>query len=466
MATGRRAKKVRVAGEFDLLRLAAELRPPPLQIGAFSWDIATILAARDEQMIGRFARPARLAESMRTDYALSAAYMNRLAPQRGLPVELEGNDSARGKRVLAEAQDQFGANGVAIRPETLADINGCLANHGIAFGVNTCTPRAGGTRIDFEHKAWPIEFVYWNQYEQCFFTRTGSLPTQREREECPAYQFDEAIVHGDGRWTIYTNHQIEPYKNGAILSGALIWAMHAFGVRDWAKGSAAHGNAKVIGELPEGVDIQSEHGQAFYELLRVTASADTPFGIKPHGSTVDYITNNSTAWQIFKDLVENGDKAAARLYLGQDGTMGTNPSAPGIDARGLFGVRNDIVEGDLRCIERGILTGVIEPWAAMNFGDSKLAPKRCYRMPDADEDARIDALGKRTIAFFDVIQRAKQEGFDVTPEYVAATAESFGIKAPALKVASPIQPAVSPGLAAAAPVAPVPASLRRLASLP
>jgi hypothetical protein len=427
-APSKRAKKTRSANEFDLVRLAAEIRPPKASSGLFSWDLDAIRGARDAQMRGAFALPARLVQATRTDYAIFASFLNRLAPQRGLPVELIApNDSARAERVTAEAAALFGPRGVGIHPDTLADIDGTLANHGVAFGINVVTPRDDGSRVDIEHRSWPIEFVRWDMTVRGFRTRVEGLE-------------EETICHGDGRWVIYQQHEHDPWTHGAILAVALLWADHAFGVRDRAKASNTHGNAKIVGTMPESVALQeadsgklTPEATAFLHLLRDVASADTPVGIKPFGSTLDYITNASSAWQIFKEIIDSGDKAADRVYLGHDITV----SGAGGDAVGyLFGVRNDIVEGSLRAIERGLRTGVIEPWAAMNFGDSSLAPDRVYMLPDADEDARRKSLGDRTNAFHAAIEAAKKNSFDVTEKYVKDLADEFGIIAPPLPVAT------------------------------
>lgn len=433
-APSKRAKKVRNANEFDLIRLAAELRPPKVSSGLYSWDLNSIRIAREHQMLGRFLLPARLAEATRTDYAIFASFLNRLAPQRGLPVELDPPiDSARAARLVLEGTALFGPRGVGIHPDTLADIDGTLANHGVAFGLNVVTPRDDGSRVDFEHKSWPIEFVRWDPIERAFKTQIDGYA-----EEC--------IIHGDGRWTIYQQHEHEPWKHGAILAIAMVWADHAFGVRDRSRAANAHGNAKIVGTMPEGLALQDEVGKltaeggAFMELLRAVASADTPVGIKPFGSTLDYIVNNSTAWQIFKEIVDSGDKAADRVYLGHD----VSATAAGGDAVGyLFGVRNDIVEGSLRAIERGLRTGVIEPWAALNFGDSALAPDRVYLMPDADEDARRKSLADRTKAFYDAIKSAKDNGFEVSAEYLKRLALDFGVVEPTLPAQSDRAPTVT-----------------------
>jgi len=434
-APSKRAKKVRPASDFDLIRLAAEVRSPRLSSGYYSWDLDAIRAARDAQMVGRFQLAARLVESTRTDYAIFASFLNRLAPQRGLPIKLvPPNDSARAARVVGEAEALFGARGVGIHPDTLTDIDGTLANHGVAFGVNVVTPRNDGSRVDFELKAWPIEFVRWDALKRSFFTQTADGYTE------------EPICHGDGRWTIFQEHEVEPWKYGAILAIAMLWGDHAFGVRDRSHAGTTHGNAKVVGTMPQGVALQdaagalTAEGAAFLELLRAIASVDSPVGIKPFGSVVDYITNDSRAWEIFKEIISSGERAADRVYLGHD----VSAAAAGGDAVGyLFGVRNDIVEGSLKAIERGIRTGVIEPWAAINFGDSSLAPDRVYLMPDADEDARRKSLADRTKAFYDAVESAKKNSFDVTEEYLRKLADDYGVIKPTLPAASARAPSIT-----------------------
>lgn len=433
-AMSKRAKKIRSGTEFNLVQLAAEIRAPKVSSGNYAWDLTSIRAARDAQMFGRFRMAARLAEATRTDYAIFASFLNRLAPQRGLPIKLEAaNETARALRVRDEAEALFGRRGVGIHPDTLADIDGTLANHGVAFAVNVATPRDDGSRVDFEMKSWPIEFVYWDPVRREYRTQVDGFA-------------EEMICHGDGRWVVFQQDEWEPWKHGAILPVAMLWADHAFGVRDRAKASTAHGNAKVVGTLPTGISLQAADGkltpeaQAFLELLRAIASADTPVGLKPFGATLDYIVNNSTAWQIFKEIIDSGDKAADRVYLG---TPVTAQAAGGDAVSYLFGVRNDIVEGSLKAIERGIRTGVLEPWTAINFGDSTLCPNRCYLMPDPDEDARRKSLAERTNAFYAAVKAAKDNNFVVDQPYVTALASDFGIAAPALPVEANRAPTIT-----------------------
>lgn len=427
-APSKRAKKVRRAREFDLFKLAPAMRAMRANVGTYAWDLDRIREARDAQMVGRFRLAARLAEASRTDYAIFSAFLNRLAPQHGLPIEHKpASQSPIAKRICGEAESLFGARGVGITRGTLSDIDGALANHGVAFGVNVITPREDGTRVDFEHLAWPIEHVWWDASCQGYKTLTQDHGVVD-------------IVHGDGRWTIYSQHQIEPWKHGAILPIALVWGDHAFGIRDRSKTSVSHGNAKVVGTLPEGIALQGEDGEltpeatAMLDALQALSSADSPYGIKPFGSTIDYIINNSNAWQIFKEIIDSGDRAADRIYLGRDASV----QAAGGDAVAyLFNVRTDIVEGALRAIERGFKEGVLDPWTAINFGDSTLAPSRVYLMPDADEDARRESLATRSDAFYAAIEKAKANGFVVDQGYVADLAKAYGVPMPQLADATP-----------------------------
>lgn len=435
MPASKRARRVRKAEEFNLAHLVARLESLRVQSGSFSWSLSEIQAARDAQMAGQFKLPARLAESFRTDDAMFTAHRTRLAPQRAIPVKLKPprtSDSAL--RVLNEAEGLFGPEGVGLTPETTFSINSCLADHAIAVGINLATPRADGTRVDIEHHAWPIEWVSWNAQERCLVTQVdpaSSTELAKATLEGPAARRfgtnTVPIIHGNGIWTVYRVAEIEPWKFGCVLPGALTWARHAFGWRDWLNSSGSHGNSTIVGTMPEGTKTRSKEGDDFLALLVALASADMPVGLVPNGGKVEFLTDASPAWEIFRELVNASKISASQIYNGHDGTLGTNASGPGIDLQSLLGVTNDIVEGDLHAIERGLKTGVIDVWAALNFGSSIDAPERLYQIPDPDQDARRDRAGARRLAFYDAIERERALGFDVTEERIAELAKEYDV---------------------------------------
>jgi hypothetical protein len=94
-------------------------------------------------------------------------------------------------------------------------------------------------------------------------------------------------------------------------------------------------------------------------------------------------------------------------------------------------------------LERGIDTGVIEPWCAVNFGDSALAPKRPYLLPDADADAARAATATKTAAFYADLKAAREGGIPVTPELVAHLAKQHGVEPPPLPPAQSAAPSTT-----------------------
>src|SRR5687767_5189142 len=94
--------KVRTADEFPR---GVAIKAPQRDQDPGVWDLETIRAARDAQMIGEFAAPVKLAKAMRTVGELFVAYHNRIAPQAAIAAELIPAKGARGKGVARAAAD-------------------------------------------------------------------------------------------------------------------------------------------------------------------------------------------------------------------------------------------------------------------------------------------------------------------------------------------------------------------------
>ena len=440
------------------------------------WTRDMIQVARAEQMLGQFVMSARMVEAFRTDDALHVAWQNRLAPQRCIPVRLKPAAGARGAKIADEAEASFGANGVSITPATIADVHSTLVNHGVAFGCIAASVREDGSRVDMEMHHWPIEYVRWDPVFRVFKARADPNTVQEgdlHNDDDDRATFSEwgnqygyvggywiPVVHGDGRWVIFSKHDLLPFRQeAACLPASLIWMRHAFGMSDWSRASKAHGTAKVVGELPEGVPLQTANGVlspealAFIDLMRAIASDEAPAGIRPAGSKADFIVNTSTAWQVFAELATRSEKAAARIYLGTDGTLGAQGDAPGVDIKELFGVATTLVRSDLQCITRGIDTGLIEPWTAINFGDSRLAPSREYLIPNTEHEDVTKALAARNKAYTDVLEGYARAGVTLSPTFIQRLAEDYRVRVPELAVApAPVAPKDAPKPAETTPL--------------
>ncbi len=415
-ALSRIVDRTRTAEEFKGLEA---FRAPQRVQSSYSWDLAEIRGARDAQLRGHFQQPVRLAESMRTDDALFVAYHNRIAPQSSVQAQLTACAGSRGLGPSKKA-----AASVQIPRSVLAGIHGTLANHGIAIGYNDHEVSDDGTRTDFKMVEWPLEHVKWNASREVLETRTRDGQTAD-------------IVHGDGRWSVFRKFYDRPWTQEAcILPGSFIWATHAEGLKDWAMSSASHGLAKMIAELPEGVSLQvaggglSPEAQAILTMLQDMLSGNAGVGIRPAGSKTEFIANNSSAWQIFLELILNREKAAARVYLGTDAILGATGGAPGVDISALFGVATTKLQGDFWAIEQGVNTGVYQPWAAVNYGDSSYAPGLVYQLPDPDAAEKSEEQAAKRERLHKTIKEMKAEGMIVDQKTVDALCKEIGIETP------------------------------------
>jgi hypothetical protein len=459
LAKSKKARVVRKAEDYDAVKLQAFVRAPLAgSSDGGAWSIADIYAARDAQMAGNFRMPAKLAKAIGTDGAIFTARLARLAPVQSLSVKIEPGKGPKAAKIAEEADALFGDHGIAISSATMTSIRRCLVDHGVAFGVINRSPRDDGSRVDMTLSAWPMSWVRWDASRGCYVTQIQELDEEPEPGvrtfAAGITEPEEPIVHGGGRWVVFAKEEDEPHTHdAAILAAAAVWPRRAFGMRDWAKGSAVHGNAKVIGELPEGDPLTDEDGEptqqavAFKTLLAAVASQDSPYGIMPTGAKVNLLTNTSGAWEVFAKLTEEAARDAARIYLGTDGVLGAQGGAPGVDISALFGVAATKIQSDLQCIEAAIQSGLIVYWCSINFGDNTAAPTRRYVFPDADEDRVKQEFARRNAAFNADVAAYRANGFVVDQARVDDLAGRHGVPAPMLPVvdAAPVEaPAAAP----------------------
>lgn len=456
MAKSKRAKRTRTADEFDAIRLAAQLRYPRWSGNVYVWEPESIASARDAQMRGEFRRASKMADSMLSGGWIFAALVNRLAPPQGLTCQLEPpSETTKAARVLDEADALFGAEGIAVARSTVWNLHRCLVMHGVAFATNVITPRDDGSRVDIEVRYWPIEYVRWDPVCRSYqaLTESGGW---------------ENICHGDGRWVVVRKADVEPHKEGAIIPLAVNWLETGLGKRDRAMASTSHGSPKFVGTLPPNIAIDSPEGQQFMALLANLHEA-LPYCIAPNGATVQLLASASSAWQIWSEISKDGTAEAAQVLLGNDGLVrsaGGNYIKDGY----VWGVRNDLVESDLRCLEHAIFTGTIQVWAALNFGTSDLAPYRRWLMPDVDEDQRRESLASRTKAYHEALKGYRDAGMVVDQAFADSLAKEFGVRAGALAVTTSGgasgTPAPAPTSPKAARLVSLPASTRTAARSP
>lgn len=408
----------KVTTREDYARAATEFRQPLKRSPQFGWSLESIRAARDAQACGNFRQAAQLAKAMQFDDAIFVARNNRIAPINALTTRLQSQESSRGAVIAKRAEAS-----VTVKQATLAAIDGTMAMHGVAIGYVRHQPNEDGTKVDFVLEEWPIETVRWVEIENSFVTQT--------------YEGQQvSIKHGDGHWVIFGKYELQPWlQEAALLPSALVFAAHLDAIKDWAAASRSHGMAKIIGELPAGMALLADDGialspeaQSFLDMIAGIVGGDVGAGIIPSGSKADFVTNTSAAWQVFSELLLNREKAGARIWSGNDGQLGASSNAPGADLETLFGVAATKVQGDVKAIEMALYEGVYVPWTAINVGDSSLAPRYVFELPNKDEAEKSKQRSEAMVTLCATLERYKANGIEITQEIVNTLAKLHGVE--------------------------------------
>ena len=399
------------------------MKPPQRKQGPYAWSLQKIREARDQQMRGCFDVPVRLAEAFRTDDALFTAYQARCATQSAIGLSWQPSNASSNNRKSRAALKRAQA-AIKVPQHVRQSILGTMANHGLAIGYveQSVTDTANGPTVAFTLTEWPLEFVRYVVADGTLETRVrdGGLPVK--------------ITHGDGRWVVFAKFGVLPWTQDAcLLPAALLWAAHAEGLADWAGASAAHGQPRVIGELPEGIPLGDGQGglspdaQKFLDLITDLINGDAAAGIRPFGAKTDWIANTSTAWQVFTELINNREGAAAKIYLGTDAILGARGGAPGVDVAALFGIATTRIQGDLEALERGFAEGLILPWCALHGVAPEDAPRLVYELPDVDKDKRSEQEGAAITRLADAVDAMKRAGLVVDQDVINALAKVLGV---------------------------------------
>jgi hypothetical protein len=363
--------------------------PPRRTQGPYVWTLERVSTARDDQLRGKFELPVRLAEAFRTDDAMYVPYCARVSTQSALKLCW-----SPGKTPEETAATGRAARHIVTPQHVRQAILGTAANHGIAIGYVLQTAEPDGSAVTFTLSEWPLEHVWYDMSRAKLRTRVidGGEPVD--------------ITHGDGRWVVFSKFGVAPWtQDAAILPGAFVWAAHAMGLSSWTSAADSHGRPKVVGSLGEGTKIGKEgglsaDGEAMLNTLGSLMAGESDVGILPYGAEAKVLINESSAWQVFTKLIENRDRAGARVYLGTDAILGATGGAPGVDIETLFEVASTRLQGDIEMLQRGFREGMIIPWAAMHGEDPELITCLEYAVPDPDkarrseqEAAAIERLG-------------------------------------------------------------------------
>lgn len=399
----------------------------PRDLGLGRWSIPQIMEIRDLQSRGQFRTPAKLARSFKTDGACNAALLNRIAPHRGLPREIvkcdPGGHAARDGGLVDQVSDiateLYGDSGTMLSPSFLKDANEYLAMFGFAVFQNVPVPHFDPDtglqdRIDLRPEVFPMEYLEWFESESTLYALTteGRIP----------------VIHGDGLWGVIGADELEPWTWGALMALALIYADRTIGVRTRAANAQSAGDSKWIGELPPGQPVKGVVGQSLKTQM-TTLYQNQRVVLIPNGSKVTRSESVFRAFEIFKAIIDSNNVDAFLVLIGQ---RGPTDSSQRLSAQQLFGVRNDIVEADLKGMARGVNQATVRVWQLLNYKRADLIEGIRWLIPDADEDARREMIGKRWDAFNKHVTDLRSNYFVIDQALTDGLAKTYGLPSPVI----------------------------------
>lgn len=378
------------------------------------WPVTRIREHQKGHENGHVWMGKRLARVFRRDSNVIAALGQRVAPWLGCQARLDGGDD----NLRAELEPQIGPGGPLLSSDILRDTAEDLAMCGMAIWHHPWKPRADGTRWDPQVEVWNLEAVGWDGYARTYYTQT------RERGRVP-------ITHGDGLWTIIRSNQLHPHEHGAVIPLAIHVASRVSTILDRNTGSRAIGMPKMIGTLPEGVQVKSPEGKDLDSALNTFMQGLSRI-VVPKGTEIDKVEFGAAGLgQFFEGTIKTDRTDIFFALTGQDGSA---QSAGGNyqKAQVLEAVLYAWIVADTTAGATGITSGLLRPYAAINRGDASLAPSLSWPLPDPDEDARIDSYIKREEKLVSIVQARRAAGFVVTQTDVDALARELRVTPPRL----------------------------------
>ncbi len=417
---------------FDADYLAHNFQEPPNSFNTlFGWDIGRVREVCAEHEIGEFFNSWHLWTAMSYDPTISSALTQLAAPLESLPKRVVGstfrNTKGQVEAARAEQEDLFAVASTSCPPEVLADTVKGVAGLGMHILQVHYSPSFNGARLNPIVKTWPLRASRWNQALRKIqvMTMGDGLVT---------------IEHGDGKWIIVGGAGFEAFRNGAVMRFRETWPDIVYGRRDRSQHSEAHGQPKPIGTLPEGVAMSENEkltfaGKNMLNLTKSLSRRGRAYGIQPFGAKVEYFEPKQLSWQIFKEITAACSSDIAKVLLGQDSTTSdTGAGENYIKAGTLYDVRQDIVKAYLGKLSSGFSSGLLSPWSVINYGSTDFAAKLEWLIPNVDEDARQESLGKRIKSFSAAIAGIRSNGLVFNQEVCNRLQKAFGIEDLALLI--------------------------------
>lgn len=347
--------------------------------------VTQVKAALNSLMYGgAFLFAADLVDQMLGDGSVATGIQTRLNGVFGSELELGGK--AAGADVQKVADGLRGERWTEMFPEDQRNLH---FTWGIMLGVSP------------GYLDWRTGDDGWVPRLSCWHPRNLIWRWDTESYWMSTYGNQVQVVPGDRQWCLYTPFGFKRGWSQALVRRiAVPWLCRQYALRDWARYSEIHGmpTRKALVPFNSDKERQDDFLQAVINL------ANEPCILLERGSNgevgydLEFLEAASDSYQGFEALMERCETDIAKAILGQNLTSEVQGGSFAA-AKVHDDVRLDYKRADSNTYSECLYTQALKPYALLNFGDEKLAPRPSWQVePAEDMNAKATTLQALGIA--------------------------------------------------------------------
>lgn len=398
-------------------------REIPNVIVQTGWSVQDVRNALVDLTVGLFDKPSQLQDAIAGDSRVQSAMRSRSGGLLAQPIKFKlpqkYQDDPLAKKCLNSWERHWPE--MAAEP-ALLDMLETSASLGFAYS----------------QILWDTSKKVWKPYLQSFNARYSYYHWQLRCHIAITLDGQEIVSPGDGHWVLFAPYgQYRGWMRGGIRALAQWWLARAYALRDWARYSERHGFPLFLAETPFGADPNdianfqaTLSGVGQETILQVPGSVDpTKYG----RYDLRYLEPADEAWQCFKELINQCNDEITLALLGQNLTSQVKEGSLAA-ARVHADVLQTRLAADARALSRCLYTQVLRPYAALNYGDARLAPMVCWDVsPPEDQKTKAQTAGAAAQSLY-YLRQAGYRAKDPQKYF-----KQFGIRLGEVEVVDPVQ---------------------------
>lgn len=388
-----------------------------------SWTEQRIQQALQEHMNGYFSQSAFLADALIGDDRVAATLGQRMGALFSRPMKTEPSPLDTTGEVAAAWDAAWNKFAPTCVLEELASWS-----HLLGFFL--------------AQMQWDTTVTPWQPYLKPWHPTHSYYRWDTRKYNVTTMDGVESINPGDGTWVLGTPHgPYRGWRRGAIRPCAIPWFARQLSWRDHARFNERHGLPIIKAKSPARSDpVMRDEWVRGLATMGQEAVVLCPQNIDGTGYDAEMLEAKDRSWQSFRDLADRADTAIVLALLWQNLTTEVDGGSYAA-AKVHEGVKQTATRFDNNTLSDTIYNQCARPFAAWNFGNADLAPRKTWVIEEPSDHL---TSAQAFAAFTKAIADLKTAGYTLTPDAVARMAFDFNISINAADLVKVIEQVAPP----------------------